>query len=281
MSCRQVAVSIDTFLDGELPPEQTIDVEQHLAGCDACMERVRFENALRTSLRRAVTGDGLMSPGFEARLSGALRAERERILEAVPSAPKQNRFRRAAVLPLLLAAATTFSFVAWLNGRLHDGARQHSEMAMSDVPRLQIATETPEQVLDELVSYHAAPPEPQITEPTLVPGLEPEVGVPVRLPALKQYGASWVGGGVVPMKNQHAALFRYRLENHPVTVYVYNAGRVPLRGVLEPRVVHNQPVHVGERRGYSIAAVERHGVGYAVATDLNNDESAELVSTIY
>jgi len=278
MSCRQVGVSIDTFLDGELPREQTLDVEQHLAGCDACTERVRFETALRTSLRHAVAADGLISPGFEARLSGALRAERERILEAAPTAPTQSRFRRGAFVPLLLAAATTLSFVAWFNGRLHENGAQRAE---HDLPHLQIAAETPEQVLDELVSYHAAPPEPQITEPTLVAGLEPEVGVPVRLPALKQYGASWVGGGVVPMKNQHAALFRYRLSDHPVTVYVYNAGRVPLRGVLEPRVVHNQPVHVGERRGYSIAAVERHGVGYAVATDMNNDESAELVSTIY
>lgn len=142
--------------------------------------------------------------------------------------------------------------------------------------------ETPEHALDELVRYHAAPPEPQITEPRMVERLAPEVGVPVRLPVgLKQYGASWEGGGVVPMNNQRAALFRYRVSNHPVTVYVYDAQRVPLRAVLEPRVVHNQPVHVGERHGYSIAALEKRGVGYAIATDLNDDESAELVTTMY
>jgi hypothetical protein len=45
--------------------------------------------------------------------------------------------------------------------------------------------------------------------------------------------------------------------------------------------VHNQPVSVGERRGYSIAAREQRGVGYAIATDLDDDASAELVSTIY
>jgi hypothetical protein len=150
--------------------------------------------------------------------------------------------------------------------------------SLAHVPPAQM---NPEQVLEELVDYHAAPPEPQITEPGQVLKLQPEVGVPVRLPALKQYGASWEGGAVVPMKNQHAAFLRYRLSNHPVTVYVYDAQRVPLRGVLEPRVVHNQPVHVGERRGYSIAAREQHGVGYAVATDLNDEESAELVTTMY
>jgi anti-sigma factor RsiW len=143
--------------------------------------------------------------------------------------------------------------------------------------------QTPEEVLDEMVNYHAAPPAPQITEQRLVEKLEPEVGVPVRLPALNQYGAAWEGGSVIPMRKQkqRAAIFRYRVADHPVTVYVYDARRMPLRGVLEPRVVRNQPVHVGERRGYSIAALERRGVGYAVTTDLNDNESAELVTTIY
>ena len=67
----------------------------------------------------------------------------------------------------------------------------------------------PEQVLDELVNYHAAPPKPDITEPTEALRLEPEVGVPVHLPAMNQFGASWEGGSVVPMKNQRAAIFRY------------------------------------------------------------------------
>ena len=38
----------------------------------------------------------------------------------------------------------------------------------------------------------------------------------------------------------------------------------------------------GAAAGVSIAATERNnGVGYAIATDLNKDESAELVASIY
>jgi anti-sigma factor RsiW len=284
MTCRRVTTWIDAFVDGELSAEETLEVEDHLDTCNVCVERVRFASALRTSVKRAVDADTAPSAGFEARLAGALRAERERILDEEPSEPMhQLRLRRTALVPMLLAAASTFSLVTWMNGRRADrplvaeGSDGHSMASM----QMQM---TPEQVLDELVDYHAAPPKPEITEPNDALRLEPEVGVPVRLPAMKQFGASWEGGGVVPivpMKNQRAAIFRYRISNHPVTVYIYNAGRVPLRGVLEPRVVHNQPVHVGERRGYSIAAREQRGVGYAIATDLNDDESAELVSTIY
>ncbi len=281
MSCRQVTTLLEAFLDGELPQEDVFDVEQHLAACDSCSERARFGSAVRTSIRRAAAADAAPSAGFEMRLAGALRAERERIL-GPRSVHPEARLRRTAALPMLLAAAATLTFVTWLNGHFRiDGATSLVSEPVGSTRLSTASAMNPEQVLDELVDYHAAPPEPQITEPGQILRLEPEVGVPVRLPALKQFGASWEGGSVVAMKNQRAAFFRYRISNHPVTVYVYDAHRVPLRGVLEPRVVHNQPVHVGERRGYSIAALEQHGVGYAVATDLNDDESAELVSTIY
>jgi anti-sigma factor RsiW len=264
MTCRQVATWIDAFIDGELSADETLEVEQHLAACELCSERVRFTGAVP-------------SAGFEADLAGALRAERERILDTpVESIPSMRR--RAAWLPVLLAAASTFSFVTWFNGHQRGTLTKGDEDVASMTGTMQM---NPEQVLDELVDYHAAPPKPDITEPTEALRLEPEVGVPVRLPAMNQFGASWQGGSVVPMKNQRAAIFRYTIGNHPVTVYIYNAQRVPLRGVLEPRVVHNQPINVGDRRGYSIAAREQRGVGYAIATDMNDDESAELVSTIY
>jgi hypothetical protein len=251
-----------------------------LSSCEACSEQARFAKSLRTSMRRVVATDSASSAGFESRLSHALRAERERLLAT--NAKSDARFaadrRRGGLLPLLLAAATTFSFVTWLNGRFKT---DHVPIVVDQPSQSEASMMNPEQVLDELVDYHAAPPTPEFTEQNDALRLEPEVGVPVRVPALKQYGASWVGASVVPMKNQHAAFFRYSIGSHPVTLYIYNARRVPLRGVLEPRVVHNQPIHVGDRRGYSIAAREQRGVGYAIATDMNDDESAELVSAVF
>jgi len=279
MTCRRVATLTDAFLDGELPPEQILEVEDHLEICEACRERARFDETLQHSVRDAVLHDALPSRDFEARVSGALRAERERLLET-PSYRPSFRSRWSAVVPLLLAAAAAFSFVAWLTAHLR--ADRAAAIAARDVAMKSEATPSnPEQDLEEFVSYHSAPPTPQITEAALVPRLEPEVGVPLHLPSLKQYGARWQGGSVIPVHNNRAAIFRYEVSNHPVTVYVYDTRQVRLRGVLEPRVVHDKPVHVGVRHGYSIAAREQRGVGYAVATDLDDDESAELVSTIY
>jgi hypothetical protein len=37
------------------------------------------------------------------------------------------------------------------------------------------------------------------------------------------------------------------------------------------------PVYVGKLRGYSVAATERSGVGYALASDVGDDENTQLV----
>jgi hypothetical protein len=46
---------------------------------------------------------------------------------------------------------------------------------------------------------------------------------------------------------------------------------------LQQRLVRERPVYVGKRGGYSIAAAERSGIGYALATDLDDVASANLV----
>jgi anti-sigma factor RsiW len=120
-----------------------------------------------------------------------------------------------------------------------------------------------------------------VTEPSLVRRIEPEVGLNLEPPSLQQYGAQWQGARVVSFKNQRAALMRYNLGGHRISLYVYDSVRMPLRSSLEVRVVGNAPVYVGARRGYSIAAVERRGVGYALMTDLDDRESAELVASIH
>jgi len=120
-----------------------------------------------------------------------------------------------------------------------------------------------------------------VTEPSLLAQFEPEVGVPLNLPSLKDYGARWEGGSVVPVSNQHAASLRYMVGGRHVTLYVYNSTRVPIESRLKARTVRNEPVYVGSRRGVSIAATEHRGVGYAIASDLNDDESAELIAAVY
>ncbi len=278
MNCRRVLPLLDAFADGELAPDQVLTVEQHVVDCQRCAEQIRLDHAMRTSTRRAVLADVEVSSAFKARIADALAAERAREQAPAPPQPMTPLSWRS-IAPLALAATVALYFAA---GRSKSGDALNTGASASAHAGLTSSagavTAGVEQLIDELVSHHVRAEKPSVTEPTLARRFEPEVGVPVRVPSL--YGAHWEGASVVPVRgarNQRAASLRYNLGGRRVTLYVYNSKRVPLRATLEPRVVYNTPVYVGSRRGYSIAAVERRGVGYAVATDLNEPESAELV----
>ena len=81
------------------------------------------------------------------------------------------------------------------------------------------------------------------------------------------------------MEGHRAAVLQYIVgTNHRLTVYVFNAEGLPMRGrLLQQRDVGKRQVFVGRLRGYSVAAAESGGVGYALASDLDDEKSTELM----
>jgi len=273
-SCRQIAPLLEAFGDEELAADKLLEVEQHLVDCDTCGERIRLNQAMHVSVRSAVRSAAPVMPSFEARIADALRAEvlREEGLDAVieREAPHSRMLSWRSVVPVAAAAALT---LVW--------AGSTSKQAQTQGSPTEARLNTADQLLEELVDHHMNARGPRVTEPALLSQLEPEVGVPLNLPSLKAYGARWEGANVVPVNNLHAASLRYNVGGRHVTLYVYNSTRVPIESRLKARTVRNEPVYVGSRRGVSIAATEHRGVGYALASDLNDDESAELVAAVY
>jgi len=274
-SCRQIAPLLEAFGDEELAADKLLEVEQHLVDCNTCGERVRLNQALHVSVRSAVRSAAPVMPGFEERIAAALRAEtlREETVDTVVEreAHHSRMLSWRSVVPVAAAAALT---LVW-------AASTSKQQAQAEGSFSSARLNTADQLLEELVDHHMNARGPQVTEPALLSQLEPEVGVPLNLPSLKAYGARWEGANVVPVSNLHAASLRYTMGGRHVTLYVYNSTRVPIESRLTARTVRNEHVYVGSRRGVSIAAAEHRGVGYALASDLNDDESAELVAAVY
>jgi len=285
--CAKVQPLLETFKDGELGTDSILSVEAHLDHCTRCSEELELLLAIQGSVRKAVRDDAVVSEAFLGRLRTSLDAEREREAsedESERQLTSLERWRSRAWPALAVAAAAAL----WLwrptpnermNARSGDPVMEnHAEVAYG-APSVQ-------ELLDKLVDYHSHPPQPQVTEPALVPRFEQQVGVRVELPRLTQYGAHWTGGSVVPVNNQRAAFLNYDLPGYDapagrrITLYVYDSERVPVHASLEPRMVQNQAVYVGKRRGYSIAARQRAGIGYAIATDLDDQESAEIIASL-
>ncbi len=275
--CRRFVQLLEPFRDGELSPSEVVDVETHLVECECCSERMRLSEAMRVSLKDVVHAGAEVTSAFEARIRLALAAEREREERRDPANGAHVRMLSwRSILPIASAAAVVMVYAASAGHRTTDVASSRASMYQASTPA------SIEKLLEDLVSNHERASGPQFTEQGLLPQLEPEVGVPVRLPNFKQYGAHWEGVSVVRVSNQRAASLRYRIAGHRLTVYIYDAARVPVGATLQQRLVRDEPVYVGSRNGVSIAATERsNGVGYAIATDLNKDESAELVASIY
>jgi hypothetical protein len=276
---------LDAFVDGELGPDVIVEVRQHLEDCARCHEFVRFTEALKNSTQKTVRQATQVSAGLELRIQQALAAERAREADEELGVADPFAGMRRSVWPLVAAAA---AFVIFNHVRVTqspkttEGAAPSVLANASEIPDLPI-----DDMIDSLVDYHSVPPIPRVTEPALVPKFANDVGVRVSFPTLAQYGAEWQGGTVVPFPagrrapEQRAAYLRYRLSGHDVTVYVYDPARVPLHRRLERRlVVRDLPVYLGKRHNLWIAASEQEGVGYAIATDLNEMESAELVTAL-
>jgi len=292
MSCPRLRIPWETFLDGELPAAQMLELQLHLDDCAKCSDEIAFSRAIRSSTRRVVRSEQVadVSEAFQARLQGAL--EREVVIERheLSVARAKRLFRKWAPRAGTLAVSSAAAAVLWM--RMNDNVEPTTDVGgrvsglapagSASARDTQSAMLEPEELLDRLIDYHSAPPVPQVTRPELVPQLERDVGVRMPLPSLAKYGALWQGGSVVRVRNDRpAAYFRYRtVDDHKVTVYVYNASRIPLHAGLEPKMFREEPVYEGYRRGYTIVAQLRRGVGYAVATDLEEPISAELVQAI-
>ncbi|HWP04139.1 MAG TPA: zf-HC2 domain-containing protein [Polyangiaceae bacterium] len=273
--CRKVVTLLDAYADGELEPEHVLEIEGHLADCEGCSARLQLEHATRKSLRRQVYAEAQPSVAFQDRILASMQAEAER--EAVAELDSGRRggpLSWASIVPLAAAAAFALLWSAKVD-------HPQTKTRTTDKVTASAGPVSFEQVLDELIDRHIDRSSPEVTEPALLDGMEPQVGVPVHFPSLAQYGARWQGGKVVPIRNQRAASLRFLVDGHRMTVYVYNSEHFPVATSFKRRVVRNEPVYTGWKRGYSIATTDRHGVGYAVATDLGEDEGAEIVASLH
>jgi hypothetical protein len=135
-------------------------------------------------------------------------------------------------------------------------------------------------LLDELVALHVRPFPPDVTDPDQLTRFDPLLGVQVRRPTFRPFGASFDGARVHAVSDRGALLqVQYTVEGGKhMTMYVFNPRVLPVQGTrLQQRVVRHHPMFVGRLRGYSVAALEQSGVGYAFASDLDADESARMV----
>ncbi len=294
--------ALQAYVDGELSADHTSEIEAHVAKCTECFEQVEQHRALRLSLRRTCEAK---APGsFRDRMAALVAAEAARIPSAPPEQPAlapreqvplqalQHAIpaapRDAKLVPLrhVMAFAAAAGVVFAVGMSRVEQERTASEGGHGGATASFLSAVNLDDFIEDLVDMHASPLPPETTNPEELPRFDPFVGVPVRRPAeptFQPLGVRYDGARMHAIRGKRAALLLYSMQGgHRATMFVFDARAVPplQRTRLQTRYVSEKPVYVGNVRGYSFAATERAGVGYALATDLDDDISAKLVAAV-
>ena len=293
--CVRFSASMTAYVDGELDAGHAVDMEAHVIGCDTCAERIALIRAMRVSLKRTAQRSCPMA--LRARIHATIEQERSRSVIAhhatdgspagkasawqdagAPSA-KLMRLRYAVGLAAAAGVAFAMGMSRYMQARTPIGdqvpTEESAKKASIDIDGL----------LDTLVALHAHPFQPDTTDPDQLQRFDPLLGVRVRRPAFQPYGVRFQGARVHAVSDRGAYLqLQYSMpqgtttDGKHITIYAFNPNVVPMRAArLHRRHLHKRPILVGRLRGYSVAALEDSGVGYAIASDFDTDKSTEMV----
>jgi anti-sigma factor RsiW len=276
--CRDRARLLGSYLDGELEAAKLLDIDEHVGGCETCREEVQLLRATRRSLRRVVRTSA--PSGLRDRIGSAMAAERARedLRAHGDGAGFESRLFGAGpgswrtVVPVATAAAIALIWGAAARGM--PAAKNESLAGFGD------------DLLAELVAEHSQPLPPEATNAQAVRRLEQYVGFPVQPGSFERAGARLVGGRVVPLRSQRSLMLQYVVgtgdDTRRFSVLVYDAQKIQVTDAnLAPRAVGTAEVRVGREKGYSVAAAQRAGVGYLLASDLDPDKNAQLAAMVY
>jgi anti-sigma factor (TIGR02949 family) len=270
--CRDYARALGSYLDGELEASQLIEIDGHVAQCERCREEVQLLRATRGSLRRMVRTSA--PAGLRDRIGVAMTAERAREDAYAGMLDGQAAARRSSWRSMVPVATAAALALVW-------GAAARNVPA----PTKEAHAGFGDDLLAELVAEHSQPLPPDGTNPQAVRGLERYVGFPVHPASFERAGARLVSGRVVPLHSERAYMLQYMVgsgdDAQRVSVLVYDAEKIKVNANLAPRSIGSAEVRVGREKGYSVAATQRAGVGYLLASDLDPDRSAQLAAMVY
>lgn len=295
--------SLMLYADGELDPSHTVEVEAHLKACSGCQAQLDLVRAMRASLRSSCTRSA--PRGLEDRMKAVLVQAASAPAQEIPPravearatyVANDSRSRKWALVGAF-AVAACFVVVVVMRSDSQRMARGISVPLANALAASSIGAAAAnddgaslDALLDELVSQHANPLPPEELNPDHLTRLEPYVGVPVRRPALSLLrrgdgagvdAASFDGARIHRVRDsKNAAALLYQIRGHRLTIYVFDPHKIPMsRTHLRSRYIQQSPVYVGNVRGFSVAAAERAGVGYALASDLDEDNNVKMVAS--
>ena len=106
-----------------------------------------------------------------------------------------------------------------------------------------------------------------------------KVDFPVRPPQLcRDVACSLRGGRLASIGEHQAAYLVYDVHGDKVSVFIFDANDTSIE-TRRKTVIGNREVYFDQEHGYNVALFRDHGVGYAIASDLDQEQMLKMVSS--
>jgi mycothiol system anti-sigma-R factor len=259
LRCAGVWRFTDTYLDGEFGDVERTEFEEHLEGCEPCRKIVREQAAWKQAVRAAApreTAPESLRRRLESKLAEAQVAK---VASSDLAAARQKRSLKSQVL------------------------RYSPYAAAAGVVLALVVTHAPgNAVTEDVIAKH------QRNLPIEVTGRSDDVrrwysdkvDFPVRPPSFGTHGMQNValrGGRLANVRDHQAAYLMYDVDGNRVSVFIFDPGEMPMEA-RRHAVIGNREVYFDGEHGYNVALYRDHGVGYAIASDMDQGQMMRLVS---
>ena len=247
MSCQQTHDLIDAYLDGEIDVVKSIEIEKHVADCDACTQRYKSLQSLQTAL-----GDSAVRfeppPSLEERLRSALHRETD-------SQPARNlRWAWILAAASLVSTIVVIAFVVGLFARQPTDDLLAQEVISSHVRSL---------MANHLTDV------PSSDQHTVKPWFNGKLDFSPTVKDLSQQGFKLNGGRLDYLGKRPVAALVYQRRQHAINVFVWPSTDTPA-----------STGKASEREGYNLIRWSNGGMTYWAISDLNLAELQQFVELL-
>jgi len=248
LRCAGISRFVDTYLDGEFAETDRAEFEAHLGDCEMCRGKVRVQAEWKQAIKAAAPRE--QAPA----------ALRNRVARSIARESKPMLSWRAWAVRAMPAAAAVGLVATFMISKVQwspvaaDVVAKHQKMMPIEVSGSGGS--------DSVRKWYAD-----------------KVDFPVRPPQLcRQQACSLRGGRLASIGDKQAAYLVYDINGDKVSVFIFDASDMPIE-TRRKAVIGNREVYFDQEHGYNVALFRDRGVGYAIASDLDQEQMVKLVSS--
>lgn len=240
MACEERNDLIEAYADGELDLSSSLEIERHLADCEACAAVLKNHQTLRSALGGAsLTYDA--PPKLSSRVRSAVRKQ-----EKVSSVGLLSAWRWVAVTAPVVSMAILGWALVTVSRTPSPGDLLNQEIVSAHVRSLMVA---------HLTDF------PSSDQHTVKPAFNGRIDFSPEVKDLASEGFSLIGGRLDYLDHRPVAALIYQRRKHFINLFIW-----PSEDGAGERDVETS------LRGYNLIRWTHSGMHYSAVSDLNPTE---------